>query len=300
MASAACQIVIHFGGSAFAVAGAHERGTAMKKILLPVESNTTFNAAFAVADLLGARFASQIDGVALKPGVITFVTADPVVVLVSQPASTDAETEKSARALFDKLNAGRTPPGKAVFKWRDGGAIDDNGLSSLSRAYDITIVGRPGLKQSEPRMTTLEVALFESGRPILMAPPQASKTLGTNILVHWNASNETARAINDAMPLLRQAEQVTMVTVEGAMVPGPKAADMLDYLAAHGIRGIESKVKPAAKSSTGEAILAEARRLGADLLIKGAYTQSRLRQMIFGGATQHILQSADIPVMLSH
>ena len=117
--------MIHFVGSAFAAAGAHERGTAVKKILLPVESNTTFNAAFAVADLLGVRFASQIDGVALKPGVITFVTADPVVVLVSQPASTDAETEKSARALFDKLNAGRTPAGKAVFKWHDGGAIDD-------------------------------------------------------------------------------------------------------------------------------------------------------------------------------
>ncbi len=272
----------------------------MKTILLPVEANSTFQSAFAVASLVGARFKSRVDGVALKPGVITFVTADPVVVLVSQPNFTDAETEKSARALFDKLGSERSSTAEATFRWYDRGPIDDNGLSSLSRVYDLTIVGRPGLKQHEPRMTTLEVALFESGRPILMAPPTAPTTVGTNILIHWNASNETARAINDAMPLLRQAEQVTMVSVEGAMVPGPKAADMLNYLSAHNIRAIESKVKPGPRGSAGEAILIEARRLGADLLIKGAYTQSRLRQMIFGGATQHILQSAHIPVMLSH
>ena len=274
--------------------------TIMKTILLPVEANSTFESSFTVASLLAKRFEGRVDGVALKPGVITFVTADPVVVLVSQPDFTDAEAEKSARILFDRHSAEQPRPPNATYKWYDRGPIDDNGLSSLSRVYDITVVGRPGLKQSEPRMSTLEVVLFESGRPILMAPPSPPKTMGTNILIHWNASNETARAINDAMPLLQQAEQVTMVTVEGAIVPGPKAADMLDYLSSHNIRGIESKVKPAPRSSTGEAILVEARRLGADLLIKGAYTQSRLRQMIFGGATQHILQAADIPVLLSH
>ncbi len=272
----------------------------MKTILLPVETNSTFGSAYAVASLMAERFGARVDGVALKPGVITFVTADPVVVLVSQPDFTDAEAEKSARALFDRLGTERPKPANATFRWYDRGPIDDNGLSALSRVYDLTVVGRPGLKQSEPRMSTLEVALFESGRPILMAPPSPPKSIGTNILIHWNASNETARAIHDAMPLLRQADQVTMVTVDGALVPGPKAADMLDYLAAHNIRGVESKVKPAPRGSTGEAILIEARRLGADLLIKGAYTQSRLRQMIFGGATQHILQAADIPVMLSH
>ncbi len=287
------------------MAGVTERTPPMKTILLPIEANTTTEAAFAIADLMSARFGSRVDGVALRPSFVTFVTTDPVVVVVPQSAQSEAEAEKTARALFDRLCTKRSATTNdsgapaVAFRWSGYGPIDDGGLASLSRVYDITIVGRPGLRQSEPRMTTLEVALFESGRPIMMAPPVLPKTIGTNILIHWNASNETARAVNDAMPLLRQAGQVTMVSVEGNMVAGPKASDMLEYLAAHGIRATETRVKPAAKGG-GEAILIEARRLGADLLIKGAYTQSRLRQMIFGGATQHILQAAEIPVMLSH
>jgi nucleotide-binding universal stress UspA family protein len=149
-------------------------------------------------------------------------------------------------------------------------------------------------------MTTLEAALFESGRPIIMAPPVPPKTLGRNILVHWNASTETARVVNDALRLLRLAERVTLLSVEGNMVPGPEAADMVSYLSAHGIKATDAHVRPESRSRAGEAILREARRIGADLILKGAYTQSRLKQMIFGGATQHILQAADIPVILSH
>ena len=84
------------------------------------------------------------------------------------------------------------------------------------------------------------------------------------------------------------------------MVAGPRPAEMLEYLARHGIKGSEAQTRPANKGGAGEAILVEARKIGADLILKGAYTQSRLRQMIFGGATQHILQASDIPVILSH
>jgi nucleotide-binding universal stress UspA family protein len=162
------------------------------------------------------------------------------------------------------------------------------------------VVGRPGVGRNEPRMTTLEAALFESGRPILMAPPAAPRSIGTNIVVHWNASTETARVINDAMPLLRIAERVTLLSVEGNLVTGPDVADMIGYLASHGVKAADAHVKPAAKGGAGEAILLEARKIGADLILKGAYTQSRLKQMIFGGATQHILQASDLPVLLSH
>lgn len=149
-------------------------------------------------------------------------------------------------------------------------------------------------------MTTLEAALFESGRPIIMAPPVPPKTLGRNILVHWNASTETSRVVSDSLRLLRLAERVTLLSVEGNMVPGPEAADMISYLSAHGVKATDIHVRPESRSRAGEAILAQARRIGADLILKGAYTQSRLKQMIFGGATQYILQSADIPVILSH
>lgn len=274
----------------------------MKTILLPVEANTTMDSAFAVADCLAAIFDGQVDGVALKPSVIDFIAPDPVVVVLPQPNYSETEIIKEARGRFDAYiqSRGEVGSGKGRFHWSGRAAIDDTMLASVSRVYDITVVGRPGVGRSEPRMTTLEAALFESGRPIVMAPPKPPKTLGRNILVHWNASTETARVVNDSLRLLKRAERVTLLSVEGNMVPGPEAADMVAYLAAHDIKATDVHVRPETRSRAGEAILAEARRIGADLILKGAYTQSRLKQMIFGGATQHILQSADIPVIFSH
>ena len=279
----------------------------MKSILLPVEQNTCVDAGFAAAALLANRFEAETECIALKPSVVDFIAPDPVVVVLPQTGFTDAEAIKVARDRFDAFTAisgtaisGTATSGKSRLRWSSRQPIDDAGLASLSRLFDITIVGRPGIGRNEPRMTTLEAALFESGRPILMVPPNVPRTLGTNILVHWNASTETARVINDAMPFLLRAEKVTLLSVDGNMVAGPRPAEMLEYLARHGIKGSEAQTRPANKGGAGEAILVEARKIGADLILKGAYTQSRLRQMIFGGATQHILQASDIPVILSH
>lgn len=276
----------------------------MKSLLLPVETNSGIESAFACADLLAQRFGAQVDCVALKPSIVDFIAPDPVVVVLPQTGYSDADAARVAREKFDEFVSSRSarPTGgpAEAFKWSGRPPVDDAGLAILSRVYDIALLGRPGVGRTEPRMTTLEAALFESGRPVLMTPPTVPKSIGTNILVHWNASTETARVIHDGMPFLQKAERVTLLTVEGNMVPGPKPSDMLDYLALHGIKGTEHTVKPVTRGGAGEAILVEARRIGADLILKGAYTQSRLRQMIFGGATQHILQSADVPVLLSH
>jgi nucleotide-binding universal stress UspA family protein len=273
----------------------------MKAILLPVEPYTGIDAAFAVAGLIADRFSGRVDCVALKPSIIDFIAPDPVVVVLPQSGYSEGDAIKAARDRFDALSRiSHGGQGGSAFNWTGQPSIDDAGLASLSRVYDLSVVGRPGVGRNEPRMTTLEAVLFESGRPVLMSPPVPPKSVGDNILVHWNASTETARIIFDALPFLKLAQKVTLLSVEGNLVPGPKPEQMLAYLAAHGIKGTMTHTRPAAKGGAGEAILVEARRIGADLILKGAYTQSRLRQMIFGGATQHILQAADIPVLLSH
>ena len=137
-------------------------------------------------------------------------------------------------------------------------------LGSLGRVHDITVIGRPGGRGS--RMTALEAALFDSGRPVLMAPPAPPSSFGETVLIHWNASTETARCMLFAMPLLKQARSVSFIAVEGAI-------ERLDRF--------EVAACP-------------------DLLVKGAYTQSRLRQMIFGGATSQILAAAELPVFFAH
>ena len=146
----------------------------------------------------------------------------------------------------------------------------------------------------------IEAGLFESGRPILIAPPQAPERIGNDILVAWNCSTEQARTTALAMPLLRTAERVTVLHVEGgAAVPGPSAEQATRYLQRNGVPATVQTVGLEGRT-TGEAILATAGSLGCDLLVKGAYTQSRLRQMIFGGATRHILAHATLPVLMAN
>ena len=119
------------------------------------------------------------------------------------------------------------------------------------------------------------------------------------MLVAWNGSTEQARTNAFALPLLRGADQVTVLTVEGGMTPGPTGDEVALHLVRHGVPAIALTVASGGRT-TGEAILDHARALGCDLLVKGAYAQSRLRQMIFGGATRHILAHATLPVLMAH
>jgi nucleotide-binding universal stress UspA family protein len=119
-------------------------------------------------------------------------------------------------------------------------------------------------------------------------------------LIAWNGSTEQARATTFAMPFLQHAASVTVLTVKGGTgVAGPMGAQLCRYLQLNGVPANSHTVDLDGRS-TGEAILATANSLGCDLLIKGAYTQSRLRQMIFGGATRHILAHAALPVLMAH
>jgi nucleotide-binding universal stress UspA family protein len=165
--------------------------------------------------------------------------------------------------------------------------------------FDIIVFGRPGSYPAGSSMAAVEAALFESGRPILIAPPTAPPQLGDNIVIAWNRSTETARTTALAMPLLHKARKVTVLTVEGALVPGPGGQDLARYLRCNDIPADAITVESGSKNA-GDVILQKAVELGCDLLIKGAYTQSRLRQMIFGGATSQILAKTTVPVFMAH
>ena len=147
----------------------------------------------------------------------------------------------------------------------------------------------------------MESALFDSGRPVLIVPPSAPEppALGDTIVVSWNGSTETARAVSLAMPLLVRARRVVVLTVKGATAEGPSGEQITATLRLHGVKAT-ALTRDDERQSPGATILAQAQELGADLLVKGAYTQSRLRQRIFGGATQHILEHAELPVLMAH
>jgi len=101
------------------------------------------------------------------------------------------------------------------------------------------------------------------------------------------------------MPFLLKAHRVVVLTVKGATVEGPSGEEIAAMLRPHGVAAT-ALTHEDERRSPGATILAQARELGADLLVKGAYTQSRIRQVIFGGATRHILEHAELPVLMAH
>jgi nucleotide-binding universal stress UspA family protein len=257
------------------------RRDAMKSVLLPVDQNEQMLSAFETARLAASVLEGQVEGAALAPVSV----------------ENEVDYSKRMQRRFDEYTARHSieRAEHTRFRWRGDSVIQDAALGSLARVYDMTVLNRPGARGG--RMAALENALFESGRPVLMAPPSPPTSLGQTVVIHWNASTEVCRAISMALPILRKAKRVVVLGVEGSMVPGPSGRDAVMHLEYHDIAASEKSVSNRGQRP-GAVLLAEARALGADLLIKGAYTQSRLRQMIFGGATQHVLTAAELPVFL--
>ena len=278
----------------------------MKALLVPTEQHDLMTSTLETALLLARKFDSYIEGFALRPAIDNFAAMDPVSSMaMATVRQHDEDAAKQARGMFEGFMQSRGIPrsdqsnSSLSFDWFDAAPDGDDFVGSYGRVFDLTVLGRPGDEPQSPRMVTLEAALFESGRPVLIAPPAPPQRLGENVLIAWNCSTEQARATAFAMPLLRRASRVTVLTVEDGTVPGPTGAQLARYLQRNGIPAEPVTVSPE-KRSTGESLLVKADALGCDLLVKGAYTQSRLRQMIFGGTTRHILASAQLPVLMAH
>jgi nucleotide-binding universal stress UspA family protein len=284
----------------------------MKTILVPIEYNaeqtTPMLSALDTALLLAKKFESCVEGFPLRPAVADMLAMDPDAGLTMVAVKeNDAEMVRQAEALFSSFmqdhgiarRADDTAAASLSWTWLPAAPSGHDFVGSYGRVFDVIVLARPGEEWQSPAMVTLESALFESGRPVLIAPPSSPRSLGTNVLIAWNRSTEQARTTAFAMPLLRLAERITILTVEGSTVAGPSGAEMARSLRANGIAA-EPITLAAGKISAGEVILAKAEELGCDLIIKGAYTQSRLRQMIFGGPTRQILANAKLPVLMAH
>ncbi len=283
----------------------------MKTVLVPTEQNAGMESALDCALLLAKKFDSWIEGFALRPAVADMVAMDPdagltMVAVKENDADMARQAEDLFRSFMERRGVQRqapgitAPPATISWTWHADAPSGHDFVGSYGRVFDVVVLARPGEEWQSPSMVTLESALFESGRPVLIAPPTSPGSLGTHILIAWNRSTEQARTTAFAMPLLRLAERVTILTVEGATVAGPSGADMARSLAMNGIIAENITIAPPGKANAGETILKKAAELGCDLIVKGAYTQSRLRQMIFGGTTRHILANAKLPVLMAH
>jgi nucleotide-binding universal stress UspA family protein len=172
-------------------------------------------------------------------------------------------------------------------------------LAVRARLHDLTVLDAwPKIHAID--IETIEKTLFGSGRPVIAVPPGSDAFSARRIIVAWDGSAQAARAANDAMPFLRAAEVVEIVSVTEPeelhmSVPG---AEFAPHLARHGVN--VTVVDVPVTDSVAETLRNQAKMLRADMIVMGAYGHSRIRELLFGGVTRSLLKSSPAPLFLTH
>lgn len=268
----------------------------IKDIVVHLTGSQEDEIRLAYAETISERFDAHLTGlyVHMLPEV---VGADPAGMVgmdvwfeESNAQAKEAFTRLEAR--FERLGMPHDVRQLDVFSGTAGQA-----LTAEARTADLFVATRPYGDPEDQVHMELSV-LFGSGRACLFVPPKgvAPKNFGT-ILVAWNGSLEAARAVAEAMPFLKRASQVIV-----AMVPEDDGAefggDIARHLSRHGVSVVINAVD-AGMAGSGEALLGEVRRLGADMLVMGGYGHSRFLEWVLGGTTRHVLSHADVAVLMA-
>lgn len=209
--------------------------------------------------------------------------------------------ERAAQGLSDlRVQAIKSAVTTHLVAPDDLTSAEARNLHQFARSFDLVI-----LEQSEPTQAsgrrTIEKILSGSGRPVLVIPYiQRDPASFNRITVAWDASPSAARALGDAMPILKRASAVEIVTVTdgGARQNLPSGAIVVRHLARHGVEAAFKEISGAGAAA--DMLLSHVADSGADLMVTGGYGHSRLRESVLGGVTRSLLDSMTIPVFMSH
>lgn len=272
-------------------------------------------AALRSAVTVGRDFDAYVEALHVRPeveSVIPVVTGDLSAKafgrLLEDARAKSSERAESAHRLFQDVVLEQSLPmtrldaepeaGRFSLAWHDTTGLEAREIVRLGRRFDLTVVARPHGEEEPDASAVFTAALFETGRPILIAPPKAPAALGRRPMVAWNDTRQAAAGLWAAMPFAARAEEVAVISVaEGDSDPDPGA--IVRALAHHGIEAKGEVLQPG-KAGVGERLLAAAEKRGCDLLVMGAYGHSRLRELVLGGATKHVLKHAEIPLLMVH
>ena len=190
------------------------------------------------------------------------------------------------------------PNGRPSASWSEATGKQAAVVAVRGRLADLIAVAQPDHQLNLGR-NTLEAALLETGRLVLLCPSGAVASIGRHVAVGWDGGSEAARAVAAAMPVLGAADQVTVLSAEtGARLDlGPQ--DLHGYLARHGRRA-EIRTFPSRATEVAQGLLQAAGEAGADVLLIGAYGHSRRRELVMGGVTEHIINQTALPVLMIH
>ncbi len=273
-------------------------------------SAAVLSCAAAVALAQGARLCAVHAVAPLRPGAFL----SPETAMIAAQFAEDAERQRIERAHDRVREAARSSGLDIDFQSPGGDPVE--AMSARSRLADLAVVGQPASDDAQgPSRRFASQLLLAAGCPVLFVPAAGPVAgCGTRVLVAWSDTRECARALRDALPLLRRAAAVEVLRF-GSRDPG--AGEPLDavveHLRAHGVAATWS-VKPVRQvsfsermlaptvvdASIAELLLAHAADMDADLLVMGGYGHTRAHELVLGGVTRTLLDSMTVPVLMSH
>lgn len=286
----------------------------LRTMLLPIDGTEAGRPILDLGFKVAKQFAAHLD--------VLHVRADPkdavpllgegmsgamIEEMIEYAEKESRERATRARGMFDEYSSkfslrvveGPTSGNEASVAWNEVLGRDNEVVADRGRLADLVVLGRP-TPSTDPSLTmVLNAALFETGRPVLAAPPESVATVGKKVAIAWRPTPEAARAIAGALPLLERAESVLVVSPKDESTPATAGPDLAGYLARHGIAATTRAVTPL-RRQVGEALMNVCSEEGVDLLVMGAYSHSRIRQLILGGATSYVMSQARIPVFMAH
>jgi nucleotide-binding universal stress UspA family protein len=285
----------------------------MKTILVPATGSDRDNAVFGSALTVARAFAAHLEFLHVRPDAAATAVAmasdgggaTMVGGLINRLEEEASQREEKAKQLFESFcqreglalrDMPPDPPGPSAQWCREIGA-EPYWVAEYGRAADLLVIGRPG-RDEGVSLDTVEAALIESGRPLLIPPAVPLTTLPETIAIAWKATPQAARALTAASPFLSMAKQIVVLTVaEGQRAHEEEADRLMAGLQWQGVPVSVRHLRP--QHGAADTLLAAAAEHAA-LVVMGGYGHSRLREWIFGGFTLRVLRGADVPVLMAH
>ncbi|HVV40970.1 MAG TPA: universal stress protein [Nitrobacter sp.] len=252
-----------------------------------------------VAAGLADKFSARLVGLSALAVVPPFVAEG--VVIVDNASELDIEKMKAALAEVGKRFELEAGAGRKV-EWRSAIEFPSETLMSEARCADLILVEQGKSASDLYRNVDVGAAILGAGRPFLVIPAAVRSLTVDHVVIGWKDTREARRAVQDALPFLHEAKQVTVVEVcekDDGDAARRHVADVVGYLGHHRIKA-ESRVEIRARGSGADQIISLAEDEGADLLVVGAYGHSRLNEWVFGGMTRDLLTSSPICCLMSH
>lgn len=266
-------------------------------VLAVTGSTAPWGAAVRVGTTLAALWQASLTGCYVEPALCDSGAADTepsILGLLQSPLHVNGDYAAAFRVFCAEQ-------GVPHAQWVVAQAALARSVRQLAAWHSLAVVDR-GLVADEAQVDILGELLLTCRLPVLLLPSGAQELLFERVLVAWDGSLESTRALHAAVPLLQRARKVVLlnghrpVDEEGAYEP--KFEPFL-YLSRHGV-DVEPVYAGVPLRTAGAALLDRARQMRADLLVMGAFGHSRLRERAIGGATRHILRHGNLPLLMQH